>query len=157
MADLLWVEPARVEHTARIAADVRPADRDEVMASHGLSPGRALDLSVRLSYRCWYVELDGEPLALVGVATQSLLSGTASPWLLGTTAIERNPMAFLRASRRLFPTLIQGTNYLENRVDARNEASIRWLAWLGFQLEPAEPWGVAGLPFHRFWMRTDHV
>lgn len=152
-----WVEPATLEHVPLIAANARQADRDEVAASHGHSIERALELSVRLSYRAWFAAIDGEPAALVGVATTSLLSGKASPWLLGTSVIERKPKAFLRASRALFPALIDGARYLENYVDERNTLSQRWLEWLGFTLEPAEAWGSAGLPFRRFWMRNDHV
>lgn len=46
---------------------------------------------------------------------------------------------------------------LTNYVDARNAVSIRWLRWLGFEIEPAAPFGIHGLPFHRFSMRVNHV
>lgn len=151
------VEPAGLEHIAPVAERMRQADQDEVMAASGQSPREALEQSVTLSYRAWVASVDGDPLALLGMASRSLVSGTGIPWLLGTDAVESNPMAFLRASRRVMPALIEGVRYMENRVDARNELSVRWLRWLGFTLEPAEPWGVAGLPFHRFWMRNDHV
>jgi len=42
---------------------------------------------------------------------------------------------------------------LYNYVDARNVKSIKWLRWLGFQLDEPAPYGVRGLPFHRFELR----
>ena len=35
--------------------------------------------------------------------------------------------------------------------------SIRWLAWLGFAIDPPQPYGFLGLPFHRFHMERADV
>jgi len=129
----------------------------EVAASHGHTIERAMELGVRLSLRAWYAEHRGEPVALFGVATSSVLSGRGSPWLLGTDAAERYPVAFLRTSQELLPWMQHGFQWLENWVDERNTASQRWLNWLGFELDEPQPWGRAGLPFRRFYMRVDNV
>jgi hypothetical protein len=43
--------------------------------------------------------------------------------------------------------------HLENYVDVRNELSIKWLRWLGFQFDPQPiPYGVWEMPFFRFRM-----
>jgi len=39
---------------------------------------------------------------------------------------------------------------LVNHVDERNEASKRWLSWLGFELGEPEPHGPFGIPFRPF-------
>ena len=39
---------------------------------------------------------------------------------------------------------------LTNYADARNTTAIRWLRWLGFNILPAIPFGLDGLPFHPF-------
>ena len=39
---------------------------------------------------------------------------------------------------------------LQNHVDARNTEAVRWLGWLGFEMDPALPFGPDQLPFHRF-------
>jgi len=59
---------------------------------------------------------------------------------------------FLAESRRQVGRMLGHYARLENRVDARNGPAIRYLRWLGFTLEPATPWGAAGLPFHKFSM-----
>jgi hypothetical protein len=39
---------------------------------------------------------------------------------------------------------------LFNYVDARNLRSIAWLQHIGFQVFEPQPYGLEGLPFHRF-------
>jgi len=50
---------------------------------------------------------------------------------------------------------LAGYSHLENWVDARNTKAINWLRWLGFTVHDPVPFGVAGLPFHRFDMRRE--
>jgi hypothetical protein len=77
------------------------------------------------------------------------------PWLLGTGAIDRNRMAFLRRNRAYVAVMLDRFAFLSNHVDARNAESIGWLRWLGFTLGDAVPRGPFALPFHPFW-RTRH-
>jgi hypothetical protein len=37
---------------------------------------------------------------------------------------------------------------LENFIDARYEAAVRWAKWLGFDVGAPVPYGPAGMPFH---------
>jgi RimJ/RimL family protein N-acetyltransferase len=143
------------EDAARLAAEMRPADRAEVEAASGPDVERALDQAIRLSTHCWAAERDGELLALFGFAPVSLIGGIGSPWFLGTPAVDPLPGALTRMARRYVQS-IRETAYpvLVNYVDARNRRSVRWLKRLGFTVFAPEPYGVAGLPFHRFEMRS---
>lgn len=151
------VLPATPAHAAHVAAHMRSADRAEVWASGRLTPDDAVTRSIAATALPLAGLVDGVPVCTFGIARRSLLSDEGAPWLLGTDAIARHGRRFLRENRRVLPTLAAPFALLINHVDARNAASIRWLRWLGFEIEPAAPFGVHGLPFHRFSMRVDHV
>ncbi len=73
------------------------------------------------------------------------------PWLVGTDDLER----YQRISaplRKVVAAMLSVYPYLENYVDARNHVAKAWLHWLGLPLEDPAPYGVLGLPFHRFYM-----
>ena len=156
MLDLQIVE-ATAEHGALMAPNVRAADRLENEAASGRPLDRVLQASLDLSTHAWAALLDGKPAAIWGAGPLSLLNGKGSPWLIGTTAIEENPLVFLRLSRRYIVEIARVYQMLENHVDARNAKAIAWLAWLGFTIEGPSPYGVQQMPFHRFWMRSGHV
>ena len=93
------------------------------------------------------------PAVIFGIGA-SLEKGLGVPWLLATEEVERHPVTFYRMSKSLFPLAVSGYERLVNWVDARNVLSLRWLVWLGFRMEPAVPFGVKGLGFHRMdWER----
>ena len=148
---------ARLADAAALAPRLRPADKREVMASHGHRPLSALTHSLRQSEVAWAGLADGEVMALWGVGSVALIGREGAPWLLGARGLERHKRAFLAFSRQGLAVMGARYAYLENWVDARNALSIRWLRWLGFTLEPAQPYGRFGRPFHRFWMRTDRM
>ena len=149
------IRAARLCDAAALAPRLRPADRREVMASHGHRALPALVQSLRHSDVAWAALVEGEVLALWGAGTTALLGRQGAPWLLAGRGLERHRRPFLRLSRLQLARLQARYDHLENWVDARNARSIRWLRWLGFTLEPAAPYGRFGRPFHRFWMRTD--
>jgi len=137
----------------RLAERLRPADRDEVIATLGpVAIGPAIERCLARSQKAWAGWFKGEVVALFGVTAQSLLDGEGSPWMLGTPFFDRHPGALLVQGRRyvaemraLFPRLV-------NYVDVRNRRSVRWLARMGFTIGEAVPYGAAGLPFYRFEM-----
>jgi hypothetical protein len=148
------ITPATRRDALELAPHLRRADREEVWASGRLSGESALLLSLLHSAPglAWAGRIDGEIAVLFGVAQLSLLSDEGRPWLLASLLMERHPLALLRNSRRYVALMRAPFTRLMNHVDARNHAARRWLAWLGFTLEPPAPHGAAGLPFHQFHM-----
>ena len=136
---------------AAIVPWLRRADVEELRAASGISPDIAVAYSIAVSRPGWAVELDGKPAAIFGAAPGP--DGTGIPWLVATDETERHPVCFYRMSRSIIAGMRRCYDYLENWVDARNTLSLRWLAWAGFTVEDAEPRGVLGLPFHRFWWK----
>lgn len=150
------VSRATEAHAVELAANLRAADIQELAASSGASPLEAVTQSVAVSPDA-YVALDEHGvIAAWGVGVGSLASSVGSPWLLATERMAgRYRRQLLALSRIHVARMRRQFSYLTNFVDARHAQSLRWLRWCGFVIHPPEPYGVAGLPFHRFDMKGD--
>lgn len=135
---------------ALIDGCARMVDREEMLAGAGQSIADALQYGIDQSLRAWVIEAHGRPLAAVGDTMHGI--GTGVPWMVTTDHVVRDARAFLRGSRAVLMEMLQRHQLLVNYVDARNVNAIRWLAWLGFTIGNAVPYGVQGLPFHKFHM-----
>lgn len=154
MAEIL-VRPPRRADIPVLVANLREADRQELEAARGGEPHEAVRSALALSSHRWAMDVDGNLGLVGGIVTVSLLNGIGSPWLLGTTELDRIPGALTKIGLRyrdvalgLFPELV-------NYVDARNVKAIRWLKRLGFTVSDTPvPYGVSRLPFYRFELRS---
>jgi ribosomal protein S18 acetylase RimI-like enzyme len=138
---------------AHIAANLREADRRELFASHGPHTDIAgmVARAVLLSSHTWVgVADDGEPVAVFWAAPLWMLVGIGAPWFLSTDRAYDYPRVLVGEGRRYLSRIREAYPNLFNYVDARNDASIRWLKRLGFTLHPAVAHGFAGEPFHKF-------
>lgn len=142
-------------HIADVLAGVRPQDVAEFWAASHATPARCLSLGVHYGQESWTGLVDGRVVCIFGVAGYSLLGQSGTVWMLGHRRLDRHARGFLRACRPQIETLLGRYRHLSNWVDARNARAIRWLGWLGFQVHPAVPHGVEGLPFHYFEMHTN--
>lgn len=152
---LVEVVPAEAEHIVAIADRLRPADVAELWAASHSEPLDALVRAVRVSSEAWAGVVDGETICLFGVAPVSVLGGLGSPWMLGTSGVDRNAMMFLRRCRAVVSGWRTVYPTLENVVDERNRAAHRWLRWLGFTLEAPRPYGPDKMLFRPFHMKPE--
>jgi hypothetical protein len=132
---------------------MRQADRDEIAAASGRSPGAALAFSLRKSSLAYTAMIDGVPEVMFGVGDINVLTRVGAPWLLGTDAVTTHYVAFLRLSKGWAQQLLARYRVLMNAVDDRNVVSKRWLQWLGFTLGEPAPLGEQRLPFRVFELR----
>lgn len=137
-----------------VATALRAADRAEIAATSGEEPLPAIRRALAQSEHTFALAVGEEVIALAGIAPLNLVAGEGSPWLLGTDAFKRNARAatalcrsWLERTHILYPAMV-------NYVDERNVRSIRWLEGLGFTFAEPEPYGIHGLPFRRFEMRS---
>lgn len=147
--------PVTGKHIKHVAARMRPCDVAEIWASSRSLPREALVRGVRTAVRAWTGTVEREPVCIFGVSPAGLLTGEGVPWMLATPRLLRAERPFLRLSRPAVDAMQALFPHLENRVDNRNEAAQRWLAWLGFTLDPPAPHGPDGLLFRRFWRTRD--
>lgn len=144
------IRPVAPGDVDELAANLREADREEVIAQTGRDPSEAIAHSIAMSSPCWTARIDGELAAIFGCAPVSLIGPIGMPWLLGTPVLDRHPRAVISYSRPYLAVMFDAYPQMLNWVDARNERSIRWLKALGFRFHDAAPHGPLGLPFHRF-------
>lgn len=140
-----------------VAVAMRKEDRDEVMAACGKDPVSAMTDALRVSTSAWVGFYDERPVCVFGVAPLNMIAGVGTPWLLGTDELAERPAAFLRRCRPYVGAMLRVYPKLVNHVDDRNEASKRWLGWLGFKMGDPAPYGVAGRLFRPFSIEVSHV
>lgn len=152
---VIEIVPARALHLRRIAAVMRQADQDEVMAITGKPVLVALSASFRRSSICMVALVDGQPEVIFGVGDLNILTATGAPWLLGSEVVVTHRSEFLRRSVHWRDQLLKRYSVLKNVVDARNTVAIRWLRWLGFGF--SEPFPHRGHDLMLFEMRAGDV
>ena len=144
---------ATQEDAAELGRLMRPEDRREVLAM-GFTPEFAASHAVRASLAAYAGRVDGELVGVFGVSLVGLMSSTGVPWLLCTPAVDEWPTGSGLESARFHRVLKQRFKRLENFVHAENEPAIRWLRWLGYNIDEPRPFGPYGALFCRFWMEV---
>ena len=136
-----------------IASRLREADRIEVEATMrpGDSVTSALFRAYNLSTHRWTGMINNTPIMICGVVPQSVIGQIGIPWLVGTDEITDVKRQFVQECRQYLDKMQAAyPEELVNFVDCRNETSIRWLKWMGFDIEEPVPFGNAGEMFHPF-------
>lgn len=143
----ITIRPATLDDARFVREHLRHHDRMELEAVAG-SGKDLVSLSVAGSDRAYAAEADGEVFMLFGVGS-GLISDTASVWALGTDRCNDLPFTMVRLGRKIVHELLDEYAVMENFVDDRYSASIRWLRLLGAHLGEPEPYGRDGKPFRR--------
>lgn len=137
-----------------VATHMRTPDIEEVWATGEYDLEEALGESVSASGWSATVSCDGEPVAICGVVDSKIPYGEGTigiPWLLGTNGLYRNAARYLIESKEIGYAMLDRHPKLANRVHAKNEASIRWLEWMGFTVHEEEVANeITGEPFRSF-------
>ena len=145
------VAAAEARHIDLLAPVLRAADRDEVFASHGVSPRQALELSVAASDNAWTGFVDEAVALMWGVCPDGAGGGTI--WMLGSDLLVQHQFAFLRRSKAFVNCNCSCYASLHNMVDDRNTTSLCWLRWLGFTIGKPVPHGPLGMLFRPVWKK----
>jgi hypothetical protein len=79
-------------------------------------------------------------------------TGAGCPWLVGTDLIRKCKIEFNTSVRALVERMMRETPLLTNLVAAENTTSIRWLRWLGFDVDDTQQVYLrkGGMPFFIF-------
>jgi len=133
---------------------IRHADGLECWAMAKHLPATSIQRGFDCVGRCWVATWDDVPTVVFGVTESA--PGVGCPWMLATDDITEMRLSFVRASLKVIKDMLGEYPLLRNYVDTRNSISIRWLRWLGFELEEPQNYGLYKLPFHRFEMRRQN-
>lgn len=139
MAANVVVRPSEVSDCYLLAANMRDADRAEVV-SLGIDPKRSLRENYRNAMLRKTYLVDGALAAMTGVCG-SMLGDIGYPYLLTTKAVERVPVTFVKLAREGIAEMLRHKLRLEGHVAADYEGACRLLEVLGFRLEKPETIG----------------
>jgi hypothetical protein len=137
-------------HLEQLAPRLRQLDYQELEAARGfdMQPLEVLLDAWRISAVTYAAELAGQAIACWGVHPVSVMGGIGVPWLLTSDEITRRPLAAATLARPALGVLLDVYPRLIQWVDARHEPALRFVRWLGFHVEDAQPYGPYGMPFH---------
>ncbi len=138
------------EHFAPLVAGLREIDRRELYMLSRLQPADAFALTVGLAVAAWTAIDDGRVVCVFGINRRSMLSSVGVPWLVGTDEVALHGREFARKSRGYFSLFERAFPQMENFVLEENAVTVRWLKWLGFDMDEPERGGFARAPFIRF-------
>ena len=137
---MITMLPATEDDARELAPLLRAEDQAEVLAL-GVEPVPALLNGVVTAREAWTWRDDGRIICMAGVSPLSLIGQTGVPWLLGSPLVVQHRRAFMVETRRMVAHWLTLFPVLRNAVDARYDAAIRWLRWLGFTV--GEPFPLA--------------
>lgn len=137
-----------------LADNIRDIDRLECKLVLNLPVEKALQLSKAQSYEVLTGRVNGDLVAVFGIASVNVLSTEATPWLLATPLIEKYAFAFSRKSKEIITKWKTRHSIMKNFVHVDNKITIRWLRWLEFEIKKPEPYGISGELFHPFELRS---
>ena len=130
------IQKARRDHVLSLADRLRGIDREEIWAAVRMSPLEGLAASFEASAKAWTGIVRGVPEIMFGVAKTPGHPAVGRPWLLASDEVMRlHRRDFVRESRLRLPEMGESFYTLENHVLVTNRAAIRWLKWLGFEVD----------------------
>lgn len=147
------VVPAKIEHCKALADHIRAADADEMWAIGAWRPQEGVLFSFEQSTEAYTVvdadDPEGVPILMFGLGrTHDIIDDRKrSIWLLGTDRAALIKKRFIKECAAYLLTMAAGFT-VYNFVLTTNDASLRWLKWLGFNILEAKPHGWLNKPFH---------
>jgi len=144
-----------LEDIKYLAPRLRQADKEEILASVGLTPYEALMIGYLENVIVFtIVNKNNEPVAIFGI--NDVGQNVGAIWLVATDKLKDIQYSFLRENKKVIDFLNTKYKILWNFVDCRNSLHIRWLKWCGFKFINKQNYGVLNKPFYEF-IRINNV
>lgn len=146
MRETHYREVLRSDVPAILKMKLREADVEECSAFLGQSSRAALLNTVEHSPQLWVIIHKENIEGVFGVTNY------AEPWFVASDMFDEYWRVFARQTKRDVDMLFTHFNYLQNYVDSRHTASIRWIKWLGFTVEDTPHYfHDKSVPFFKFY------
>ena len=150
------IEPTVLADLEELSANMRTIDAEECRLMHNAPPILALKHSFAASYEVLTGRVNGDLVAVFGIAKLSALNPEGVPWLLGTDLVDKYAFTFARRNKALIDKWSKTHPIMRNYVHVDNSVSIRWLKWLGFEIKEPINYGNTGALFHPFELRSPY-
>lgn len=126
---------ADASHIPFLAENMRETDVVECLAVRR-GPVEALYNALGSSLWALTAIVDGEPHAMLGVASRSMIEGVGVPWMLGTERVYDHARDMVRYAPVILGEMHASFGTLENHVSTDNARAIRFLRHVGFEIYP---------------------
>jgi hypothetical protein len=150
------IRPATREDAVDLAPRLRQEDVLEVLYGSDFTPEEALPYEIAVSEEAYAVVWKGQVIALFGVVN-TLNWGDDNqegfPWMLASKELKDVRKSLLRTCVPYVRRWLQTYTKLSGYAWAENHVHLKWLQWLGFQLDEPKPFGPHMQPFRRFSMK----
>lgn len=143
------IRPATIADGAWLAECLDPADRAEIEGA-GVDPAAAITAGIARSFEAWTATDDGRIVAIWGIGAADTLGSIGLPWMLTSSLVLNMPHKVARTARAWLRRQLDIWPVLTGNVDIRHGRALRWLAWNGFTLGAAAPFGRHGLPYRPY-------
>jgi len=144
-----------IEDIKYLAPRLRQSDKEEILASVGLTPYEALMIGYLENVIVFtIVNFENKPVAIFGI--KDVGNNIGAIWLLATDKLKDIQYSFLRENKKVIDFLNTKYKILWNFVDCRNSLHIKWLKWCGFKFINKQNYGVLNKPFYEF-IRINNV
>ena len=139
----LDVRPVTQDAIDYVLKHLSMADRAEMQASGLQEPPEVFSLAAQEATQAGVVYADGEPAALFGVNPMPGDPDHGIVWMVATDKFAASGIAGAVLSRRVILQMRARFAVLSNVVHAEHARAVRWLAWLGFDVDqkPVGPGG----------------
>ncbi len=155
-----YVRNAIIADALELSPKIRKGDREEIMASDGHSPLRALVLPFTYDDAKIYSIIGTKSEGVIGMfgSTPSKEKGYGVVWLLSSEKLFKHTKQFIKECPYWVSQMSEGYEYLYNFVDKRNWKSLKWLQFLGFEpKEELQQYGVGKMPFLLMMKETNKI
>ena len=144
-----YVRKAELKDALELAPKIRKGDRQEIMASNGVSPLEALVTPFTQEGKIYSI-IGTTSEGVIGMfgSVPSLEKGFGVVWLLSSETLFKHTKQFIKECPKWVDEMSEGYEYVYNFVDERNWKSLKWLQFLGF--EPKNKigdFGIGKMPF----------
>lgn len=138
---MITIERGNLRDITYVAANLREADRREILASADLecaSQAGWLSWLASGPHWCWTAQIDGQPVGAFGIGMNNpLLPHMRSAWAFGTDRFKRVVPAITRFARTEWPLMLEsvGVWRVEIRSLGTHDIAQRWLGAIGARHE----------------------
>lgn len=138
---MITIERGNLRDITYVAANLREADRREILASADLecaSQAGWLSWLASGPHWCWTAQIDGQPVGAFGIGMNNpLLPHMRSAWAFGTDRFKRVVPAITRFARDEWPMMLEsvGVWRVEIRSLGTHDIAQRWLEAIGARHE----------------------
>ena len=125
------IRPSKAEDTKAFTGRLRSEDQDELPIFGYPDVESALKFGFIQSVETYTILYKGLPCAMYGLNPRTLIGSDANIWFLGTPEMCHIKKTFMKLSRLCIGEWLNKYPVLWNIVPVSYEKSLRWLKWLG--------------------------